>query len=184
MKKNVLFFATLLSCFISNAQVTFVKGYMLTLTGDSVKGEVKINPKRLYETFYGLFFKPDNGAPKNYKPDKVKGYGYEGKDFLAAKWSDEMCFYKVLANGNVMLYEMLYEDVKVNTAYYRSDYYFAKAGGKEFTKIKTGKFKKQLAEIMKDNTSFIDGASEDEKNFDIEKLTQIVKQYNAWSKTK
>ena len=183
MKKHFFFTALLLSCSSMFSQVTFVKGYMLTLKGDSVKGEVKINPKRLSENFTKLFFKDNEGVQKNYKPDKVKGYGYEGKHFIAEKFGDEICFYKVLSKGKVMLYEMVYEEYNVSSTYYKSEYYFSQTGDKEFSRIKQGKFKKQLSDVMKDNPEYIQGITEDEKKFEIEKVIDAFNQYNAWAKT-
>lgn len=183
MKKLIAIAAIILSFNCLFAQVTFVKGYMITLKGDTVKGEVKINPKRLGDNFTKLFFKDNEGVQKNYKPDKVKGYGYEGKHFIAEKFGDEICFYKILAKGKVTLYEMVYEEYNVSSTYFKSEYYFSQEGDKEFTRIKQGKFKKQLSDVMKDNTEFIQNATEDEKKFEIEKVIDIVNQYNAWAKT-
>ena len=183
MKKLYFIASLFLSCNFLISQVTFVKGYMLNPNGDTVKGEVRINPKRLSENFTKLYFKDNNGVQKNHKPDKVKGYGYEGKNFIASKFGDEICCFKVLSSGKVMLYEMVFEEYNVSTTYFKSEFYFSQGGDKEFTRLKQGKFKKQLSDVMKDNTEFIQNATEDEKKFEIEKVTEIVNQYNSWAKS-
>lgn len=46
MKHSQLVLFILLGAMYSRAQVTFVKGYIVNLKGDTLKGEAKINPKK------------------------------------------------------------------------------------------------------------------------------------------
>ena len=183
MKK--LYFIAALLFFISTgfSQVTFVKGYLVPLTGDTLRGEVKINPKKEFDTYNKVFFKDASGVQKNYKADKVKAYGFDNKHFFAGDYEGEPMFYKILSSGTINLLEMMYETMQMNEISYKSDYYITKKGDKEFTKVKPGKFKKQLTELMKDNADVLQNM-EDDKKFEIEKVTEVVNQYNDWAKSK
>jgi hypothetical protein len=183
MKPIVLTPFLLFSFFTAFSQITFVKGYMITMTGDTLKGEIKTNPKKEFDTFNKVFFKDASGVQKNYKPDKVKGYGFENKHFIASKYDGEPMFYKVLSNGQVMLFEMMYEMQQMNEIVYKTEYYVAKKEDPEYAKLKESKYRKQLGELMKDNPDILATADE-EKKFEIEKIVDLVNQYNNWAKSK
>jgi hypothetical protein len=176
MKKH--FFILTLSVLISGAlaQVAFVPGYIVQAKGDTVKGEIKINTKKDFENYSKVFFKDPTGNQKFYKPDKIKGYGYEGKTYVASKFDGEPAFYRVIINGNLMLLDIMYEMMQMNETMYKNEYYIAHKGDEEFTKVKTNKFKKQLTEFMKDKPEIASGADD---NFEIEKAIELVNQYNA-----
>jgi hypothetical protein len=183
MKKTILTSALSLSFCVAFSQITFVKGYMITMTGDTLKGEIKMNPKKEFDNYNKVFFKDASGVQKNYKPDKVKGYGYDNKHFIVAKYEGDPMFYKVLSKGRIMLFEMMYEMQQMNEIVYKNEYYVAKKEDAEYAKLKEKKFKKQLEELMKDNPEILTGADEDKK-FEIEKVVEMVNQYNDWAKTK
>ena len=114
------------------------------------KGEVKINPKKEFDNYSKVFFKDASGVQKNYKPDKVKGYGFDNKHFVTSKYEGEPTFYKVLSHGHIMLFEMMYETQQMNEISQKTEYYLAKKEDTEYSKLKEGKFKKQLGELMGD----------------------------------
>ncbi len=183
MKKTILTTALLLSFCITFSQITFVKGYMINMTGDTLKGEIKMNPKKEYDNYTKVFFKDTSGVQKNYKPDIVKGYGFDNKHFIASKLEGEPTFYKVLSRGHIMLFETMYEIQQMNEISQKNEYYVAKKEDTEFSKLKENKFKKQLGELMKDNPDILANADEGKK-FEIEKVVELVNQYNDWAKTK
>jgi len=184
MRNLPFIFALLMAYSFGYSQVTFTKGYMVNLKGDTLQGELKINPKKPFDTFTKVFFKDNNGVQKTYKPDKVKAYGFDGKNFIVSKYGDELMFFKILVSGELMLYEIMYEEMNMGTISYKSEYYVAKKGEEEFTRVKPGKFKKQFTELTKDNPDIMAGVGDDEKKAEIEKITEVVKQYNNWAKTK
>jgi hypothetical protein len=141
-----------------------------------------MNPKKEFDLYNRVFFKDETGVQKNYKPDKVKGYGFENKHFVASKYEGDIMFYKVLSKGKIMLYEMMYEVQQMNEISYKSDYFIALNNASEYEKLKQNKYKKQLGEWMKDNQEIIQNA-DDEKKFEIEKAVELVNQYNDWSKS-
>lgn len=183
MKKTALILTLTVFTFSAFSQVTFVKGYLIDTDGDTLKGEIKMNPKKDFDLFNKVFFKDESGVQKNYKPDKVKGYGFDNKNFISSTYENEPMFYKVLCKGPVMLYEMMYETQIMNEISYKSEYFVARKEDKEYTRLKPVKYKKQLSEFMKDNTDIAQNA-EEEKKFEIEKVMELVNQYNDWAKSK
>ncbi|MBP7808818.1 MAG: hypothetical protein KA163_05965 [Bacteroidia bacterium] len=183
MKKLVLTSALFLSISIMFSQITFVKGYIINLTGDTLKGEVKMNPKKEFDNYNKVYFKDASGVQKNYKPNKVKGYGFDDKHFIASTFDGEPTFYKVLSKGPIMLFEVMFEMQQMNEIAVKNEYYIAKKEDAEYSKLKEKKFKKQLEEYMKDNPEILTSAEEDKK-FEIEKVVDLVNQYNDWAKTK
>ena len=156
---------------------------MITIAGDTLKGEVKMNPKKEFDNYNKVFFKDASGVQKNYKPDKVRGYGFDNKHFITSKYDGEPTFFKVLSRGHIMLFEMMYEMQQMNEIAVKNEYYIAKKEDTEYAKLKENKYKKQLTELMKDNPDILANADEDKK-FEIEKVVELVNQYNDWAKTK
>lgn len=156
---------------------------MITIAGDTLKGEVKMNPKKEFDNYSKVFFKDASGVQKNYKPDKVKGYGFDNKHFITSKYDGEAVFFKVLSKGHIMLFEMMYEMQIMNEISQKTEYYLAKKEDTEYAKLKENKYKKQLTELMKDNPEILANADEGKK-FEIEKVVELVNQYNDWAKTK
>lgn len=184
MKRAIKFTILLCSAFnFAFSQVTFVKGYLIDMDGDTLRGEIKMNPKKDFDLYNKVFFKDESGVQKNYKPDKVKGYGFDNKHFFAAKYEGDIMFYKVLALGKVSLYEMMYETMIMNEISYKSEYFIARKEDTEYTRLKQIKYKKQLAEFMKDNPDIL-ASADDDKKFEIEKVIELVNQYNDWAKAK
>jgi len=179
MKNTLLALILSLITFSANAQISFVKGYIINEKGDTVKGEVKINPKKEQDNYNKVFFKDESGTQKNYKANKIKAYGFENQNYIALDYDGEQKFYRVLAKGNVNFYKMMFEVVNMNATSFDGEYFVSHGESKKLTSVKEGKFKKQMAELMKDNTEFI-SSFEDEKKLNVEKAAEVVKQYNAW----
>lgn len=155
-----------------------VKGYVITEKGDTLKGEIKVNPKKEHEGYNKVYFKDATGAQKNYKPEKTKGYGYEGKRFVSIEWAGEYNFYQLIVDGKISLYKVIAETIRMNESVYEEEFFYRKEGEKEITGIKKNKFKKQLAELMKDEPE-IAASYGDEKEFNVEKAAEIIRQYNS-----
>lgn len=183
MKKKALLILFSFFIYCNYAQITFAKGYLVELDGDTLKGEVKMNPKKDFDLFNKVFFKDESGVQKNYKPDKVKAYGFDGKHFVASLYEKEMMFYKVLSRGTVQLYEMMYETQIMNEISYKSEYFLSRKDDKEFTRLKPVKYKKQISEFLKDNPDIVQN-TDDDKKFEIEKVVELINQYNDWAKSK
>lgn len=179
MKYSLVVLFILFSAIYSQGQVTFVKGYIVNLKGDTLKGEAKINPKKELESYNKVFFKDESGVQKNYKPEKLQAYGYEGHHFVSMDSEGEKKFFKVLSRGTINFYKLGYEGLRMNNIVFEVEYYLSHSGDKELELVKEGKFKKQMTEWMKDNTEFINTYG-DEKNFNAERALEIISNYNDW----
>jgi hypothetical protein len=164
------------------AQGNFVKAYMINAKGDTVRGEVKINPKKEFDHYFKITFKDDAGAQKNYKPTKIKGYGFDNKDFISWGEDDEAMFYERLTNGPIILYKSCFLSVHMNQEIREPAYYLYKEGDKKLTDVKEDKFKKQIQEWMKDSSEFA-GEYTEEKKFNVESAVAVINKYNDWKKS-
>jgi hypothetical protein len=164
------------------AQFTFVKGYVVNDKGDTLRGEVKTNPKKEHEGYQRVTFKDASGAQKNYKPAKVKGYGYDNNHFVSWGKEDEALFYKRLANGPIFFYKSAFEVVAMNKSTWEFDYFLFKEGDKKLTDARIGKFGKQLKEWMKDAQEYAEYYKENSKDIDEASAIDAITKYNESKK--
>ncbi|MDI1353941.1 MAG: hypothetical protein PSX36_03435 [bacterium] len=130
---TALFVTTLAIC--ASAQGTFVKGYIVTSKKDTIKGEVKLNPKKESEAYEKIYFKDQNGGQKTYKAAKLLEYGIGGDRFISLDTDGEPRFYKVLAQGAINFYVVLFETVRMNEISFEPEYYLAEPGNKEMETV-------------------------------------------------
>ncbi len=160
----------------SNAQAKYYKGYVVLLNGDTLKGEIRKNAKKEYDNFTKASFKKTNGTEtKTYHADKVKAYEVDGATFISRNLDGEQVFVKRLSKGTVNLYEAQVEVLQMNEVKVRSDFYMEKEAG-EFVKIKSGKFKKQITDVMGDNEEIVKGL--EEKKYDFDNIVEVFNAYN------
>jgi hypothetical protein len=165
------FFGTALS-----AQVKYFKGYVLMLNGDTLKGELKKNMKKEFDNFTRASFrKAEGGEIKTFRADKIKEYSVDGVVFVSRNIDGEQVFVKRLSQGSVNLYEAQIEVLQMNELKVKSDYYMEKSAG-EFVKIKSGKFKKQITDVMGDNEEIVKGL--EENKFDYDNIVELFDAYN------
>jgi hypothetical protein len=175
MKKVAFIVSTFIAFGWAHSQNIFVPGYLIRLTGDSIEGDIKINPKKIFENYTKVVYKGDRGTQETYKSDEVKGYVYKDNHFVSYKLNDEQMFFKVLFNGKVMLDEVMFPEA-LNKDKYQSDYYISKKGDAGFERVTQGKAKKQLAEYMKSNPTVLDGL--DDSKFDLGKVMSAIEKYS------
>ena len=163
-----------------HAELVYKTGYVVLLSGDSVKGDIRVNTKKELPLFQKVAVKQGE-ATKTYKPEQVKEYGFESTHFVARKIDGEMQFVKVLSSGRVNLYEWQYELQRGSEVVVESEYYIEKNdGASEMQKAKSGKFKKIVAEIMADNSELVTRVQGDDKKYEVAEMTQVCDEYNAW----
>jgi hypothetical protein len=161
------------------AQAKYFTGYVILLTGDTVKGEVRKNPKREFDNFTKASFRKKEGSEiKSYSPTKIKEYCVDGVTFVSRNIDGEQVFVKRLSKGSVSLYEAQVEVLQMNDLKIKSDYYMEKQAG-EFVKIKSGKFKKQITEVMSDNAEIVKAL--EEKKYEYENIVELFNAYNKAS---
>jgi hypothetical protein len=178
MKSQVfsILFCTL--SFLGMAQITFVKGYIINDKGDTVRGEVKTNLKKEKDNFLRVAFKSSDGTQKNYKANKIKGYGFDTKHYVAGEHDGEQKFYQRLTIGEILLFKIMFEAINMNVTTFEPEYYIKQKDQTKYTEVKESKFKKQLQEFMKDNPSMAN-EYEDGKTFNVEKAVEVITKYNA-----
>lgn len=160
----------------------YFKGYVVNEKGDTIRGEVKYNPKKEQDCFSKVIFRDETGAQKNYKPKKAKAYGFNGQHYVAMEFEGEPKYYRVLVSGDINMYEMMYEMISMNQPVVGSVYYVSHKDDKHLKEIKESKFKKQMTDYMKDHPEVLDGY-EDGKEFNAESAIAVIRQYNAWKAT-
>jgi hypothetical protein len=163
------------------SQISFIPGYIVNAKKDTLKGEVKINPKKEHENHLKVFFKDESGAQKNYKPEKTLAYGYGDNHYVSIAEGDEASFYKRLTNGHIILYKTAFEVINKNVSSFDFEYYLYKEGDKKLTPLKEGKFKKQMHEWMVGSPEIADEFFE-EKKFNVESAIEVINKYNEWKK--
>lgn len=160
----------------ATAQAKYFPGYVIMLTGDTLKGELKKNPKREFDNFTRASYrKKDGGEIKTFNPTKIKEYCVEGVTFVSRNVNGEQVFVKRLSKGSVNLYESQIEVLQMNDFKIKSDYYMEKEAG-EFVKIKSGKFKKQVEEVMGDNEEILKGLAD--KKYEYDNIVELFNEYN------
>lgn len=180
--KKIIALIMVTCAYFSPAQVSFVKGYLVTDKSDTLRGEVKINPKKEFENHNKIFFKDNSGTQKNYKPNKVKAYGYENNHYVSIVQDEEPKFYKRLTTGALVLYKVAFEVVNMNEVAYDYEYYIEREGETKLTEVKQSKFKKQLQELMSGSAGFANDFK-DEKKFNEAGAIEVINKYNDWKKT-
>jgi hypothetical protein len=164
-----------------HAALVYKAGYVLLTTGDSVKGDIRVNTTKELTMFQKVAVKIGD-ATKTYKPEQVKEYSYETTKFVARKVDGEMQFLKVISSGRINLYELQFEVQRGNDLVVDSDYYIEKNDGSnaEPQKVKANKFKKTVAEMMSDNTELVSRVQGDDKKYEIDDMAKVVEEYNTW----
>ena len=163
------------------AQLTMVPGYMISAKGDTLKGEVKINPKKDIDNFSKVFFKDASGVQKNYKPAKVKGYGFANRHFVSITEKDESMFCERLTEGAIILYKSAFEASSAGETTKELIWYLFKEGDKKLTEVKETKFRKQIMEWMSGSAGLANDY-EDGKTFNEGAAIEVIKKYNSWKK--
>lgn len=177
MKNIALVLLFCLTTATTKAQISFIKGYIINEKQDTLKGEVKLNPKKEYDNYSKVFFKDESGTQKNYKANKLKGYGFENQHYMAMDYDGESKFYKALVQGEISLYKMMFEVVNMNATSYDSEYYLSRKSDKKLTPVKEGKFKKQIQDLMSGASGYANDYDGDKK-LNEEKAIEIINKYN------
>jgi hypothetical protein len=161
------------------SQPEMVRAYVVTDQGDTLRGEARVNPKKEIDNYYKITFRDASGMQKVYKPNKIRAYGFNDENYVAMDSQEGRNFYKVLTAGEITLYKLGYETMRMNTPVFEAEYFIARNGEKDLMMIRESKFRKQISEWMKDKPEFA-GAYGDPKKFDPEKAAEAIKQYNTW----
>ncbi len=180
MKKNTVFFIFLLSFgLLLKGQNTYIPGYYIDKSGDTIRGEIKYNPDKETELYKKLYFRTDDKSPpKQFQATQIREFSCDDKVFESVKFSGQPRFMKILCKGRVMLYEHL------NTTTNE----FHEAGETSYVMIKDHEDK--IVEVFLDNhmkKELKEYLHEDEKSLEeiqhmgkvnLEHVKQVIKSYN------
>ena len=163
------------------AQTKYYPGYVIMLKGDTLKGEIKKNPKKEYDNFIKVAYRQSEGGPiKTFNPTKITEYCVDGFKYVSRNIDGEQVFIKLISSGAVNLYEAQIEVYQMNDLKIKSDYFMEKLGEAGPVKIKSGKFKKQVQEVMSDNEEIVKGL--EDNTYDYENIVEVFNSYNKSSK--
>jgi hypothetical protein len=161
-------------------QQPFSPGYVIDLKGDTIKGEIKIpRSGKEYELFGKVSIKISAYEQKNFKAAKVKEYNLDGYSYIPKKVDSEMVFMKRVSTGALNLYEYKFLDFLMGKEEVKTEYYIEKNGEDDLVRLKSGKFKKQVSEIISDNEELV---KEIEENYEYNNIADLVNEYNSWAK--
>jgi hypothetical protein len=103
--KHLLLFAMLLPCITTYAQTDFRSGYVITLEGDSLWGEINYRGDRFLAA--ECTFRQQEGKPTIYRPEDISAYRYEGDRFFVSKNVEgKAVFLEYLINGKLDVFYM------------------------------------------------------------------------------
>jgi arginine deiminase len=187
MKKLFTLLLLLVSGLFINARAEYVwkTGYVVLVSGDTVKGEVRYNTKKEIDLFSKVQIKLSETEKKSYNPAKVKSYSYEDVTFVTRKIGGELAFVKVLTAGRINIFEFQYEiqrgsEINVETEYFIEN---TTKASDEPQKLKTAKFKKIAAELMADHTELVERIEAEDKKYELSDCINVAEEYNEWAAT-
>ena len=161
-----------------HAELVWKTGYIILNSGDSIKGEIRVNTKKDLPLFQKVALKQGESS-KTYKPEQVKEYGFDNNRFLSRKVDGEQQFLKVISYGRIILFELQFEMQRGDEMIVDKDYYMEKNDGSGSVE-KVKKFKKVVAELMSDNSDLVQRVQNDDKKYEVADMQQIVEEYNTW----
>jgi hypothetical protein len=187
MKKTMKFFKLFLALVLvfvfknTQAQLLWKKGFVLLSNGDTVKGEIKVNPKKEFDLYSKVMVRKSEEEKRTFNPSKAKEFCFEDTRFISRQVDGENSFVKCLSLGAVNLYQYQYEMQSGSSIVYRSEYYIEKASSSEMVRVKSGHFRKIVEEYMGDNSDLVKDVMD--KKYDFDQLAEVVQTYNSWAKT-
>lgn len=183
MKKifSLLLLFTAGLCISAHAELQWKTGYVILSSGDSIKGDIRINTKKELPLFQKVALKQGETS-KTYKPEQVKEFGFEGNRFLSRKVDGEQQFLKVISYGHVILYELQFELQRGDQVIVDKEYYteLNDGNGNGPQKLKLNKFKKSVADLMSDDSELVARVQNDDKKYEIGDVQSVIEEYNSW----
>jgi len=125
--KRVIFIVLALSscCFNVYAQKDFRPGYVITVGGDSLNGELEFRAEILQK--YSCNFRDSDGAERTFSPDELSAFRFEGDRYYVSRvFDDGHYFVEYLIKGIVSIF-YIYDE--------KGERYFIEKDGTEFAEI-------------------------------------------------
>ena len=130
------------------AQAKYFPGYVILLTNDTLRGEIKKNTKRDYDNFVKVSYRKSEGNEiKTFGPKKIRGYWVDSTLFVSRMIEEDLVFVKRMSSdtATTVVYEAQVQYEQVGEVRVGTDYYYEKPT-KEYIKIKSKKALKLIEE--------------------------------------
>ncbi len=179
MKQFIILLTAISTAGQLSSQEKVSTGYIITLKGDTLNGEIKFTEKSETELYKKVSFKEANTKSfKQYNPANILAYGYEDKQFETVKVEGQSKFLKVICRGDIMFYQYLHPaDDEVFQAG-ESRYFMLKI--KEDMAVEVfydHQMKKELKKQLHDDAECV-YEIEHAKKLNLEEVTSILNHYN------
>lgn len=179
---SILIILSSFSVFSQNKKTpdVFEDAYIVTLKGDTLRGQIKIPATKKLELYQKISFKDKTNKVKPYTADRVKGYGYNNYYYISAFHNNKSCFFKVLSSGEISLFMTKFEVFDEGAAQEVHEYcYMLEKGDGQFKIIEAKGLKKQLKDIFKSNKDLVQKINEQKEiALNEETLEAYFKEYN------
>ena len=130
----------------------FEDAYVVTLKGDTIKGQIKLPKTKKTELYQKISFKDKTNKIRLYTPDKINGYGHNNYYFISAFHDNKSCYFKVLSKGKASLFQTMFEVVEEGVSNEMEEFCVMEdKGDGQFKVIEEKGVKKQLKDIFKSN---------------------------------
>ena len=158
----------------------FEDAYVITLKGDTLKGQIKIPALKKLELYQKISFKDKTNKVKPFIPDRIKGYGYNNYYYITAFHNNKSCFFKVLSSGEISLYMTKFEVFDEGIAQEVHEYcYMLEKGDGQFKILEPKGLKKQLKELFKSNKDLVQKINEQKEiTLNEETMESYFKEFN------
>lgn len=159
----------------------FENAYIITLKGDTVKGQIKIPKIKKMELFQKISFKDHANKIRLYTPDKINGYGHDNYYYISAFHNNKSCYFKVLSKGKTSLFQTGFEIVEEGIPSDIIEFCAMEENSDGQFKVLDAKgIKKQLKDLFKSNKPLAQKISEQKEiPFNAETLEAYFKEFNT-----
>lgn len=159
----------------------FEEAYIVTLKGDTIKGQLKIPKTKKMELFQKISFKDPANKIRLYTPDKINGYGYNNYYYISAFHNNKSCYFKVLSKGKVSLFQTGFEVIDEGVANDVVEFCAMEENSDgQFKVIDAKGIKKQLKDLFRSNKALVQKINEQKEiPFNAETLEAYFKEFNA-----
>jgi hypothetical protein len=177
--KNLFFY--LLTFFLGAAAYAqgsnkgFEDGFAVLAAGDTLKGGIKFRSGD--EIKDRITLKISEEEKRTYKATELKSFTAGNETFISYKLNDEMVFLKELARGSIELYELQIPFTQGGSDTFKYEMYYRKQGETSLTLIKQGSWKKQVAELIADNSALAQQVEKGKVKLD--DLASLIQNYNS-----
>lgn len=158
----------------------FEDAYIVTLKGDTLKGQIKIPKLKKMELFQKISFKDQANKIRLYTPDKINGYGHNNYYYISAFHNNKSCYFKVLSKGKTSLFQTGFEMIDEGVATGIVEFCAMEENSDgQFKVLTASSIKKQLKDLFKSNKPLAQKISDQKEiPFNAETLEAYFKEFN------